>query len=52
MDYADVECILLEERWNEQGQIGWRGGMQFLLCNGIRIFIEAFQTIESGIQSI
>ena len=26
--------------------------MQFLLCNGIRIFTEAFQTIESGTQSI
>src|SRR5450759_3206723 len=26
--------------------------MQFLLCNGIRIFTEAFQTIESGTQSV
>ena len=23
-----------------------------MLCNGIRIFIEAFQTIESGTQSV
>ena len=53
MDYVDVECILLEDRGNEEGQIqdqiGRRGGMQFMLCNGIRIFTKAFQTlIESG----
>ena len=56
MDYVDGECILSEDKGNEEGQIqdqiGRCGGMQFLLCNGIRIFIEAFQTIESGTQSI
>ena len=56
MDYADTECILLEDRGNEerqiQHQIGRPRGMQFLSCNGIRIFAEAFQTIKSGTQSV
>jgi hypothetical protein len=56
VDYADVECNLLENRGNEEGQIqhqiGRRGGMQCLLCNGIRILSEAFQTTESGTQSV
>ena len=56
MDYADAECILLQDRGNEEGQIqdliGRCGGMQFLLYNGIRIFTKVFQTIESGTQNI
>jgi hypothetical protein len=56
VDYADTECILPEDRGNEEGQIqhqiGWRGGMQCLLCNGIRILSEVFQTTESGTQSV
>jgi hypothetical protein len=56
MDYADAECILLEDRGNEEGQIQHqirrRGGMQCLLCDGIRILSEAFQTTESGTQSV
>jgi hypothetical protein len=56
VDYPNDECILLEDRENEEGQIqhqiGRRGGMQCLLCNGIRIFSEAFQTTESGTQSV
>jgi hypothetical protein len=56
VDYADAECILPEDRGNEerqiQHQIGRRGGMQCLLCDGIRILSEAFQTTESGTQSV
>jgi hypothetical protein len=56
VDYADAECILLEDKGNEEGQIqhqiGRRGGMQCLLCDGIRILSEAFQTTESSTQSI
>jgi hypothetical protein len=54
--YADAKCILLEDRGNEEGQIqhqiGRHGGMQCLLCDGIRIFSEAFQTTESGTRSV
>ena len=50
MDYTYAKCILLENKGNEEGQIqhqiGWHGGMQCLLCNGIRIFAEAFQTTD------
>ena len=53
MDYVDAKCILLEVKGNEEGQIQHQikqcRGMQFLLCNSIRIFVEAFQAIESGI---
>ena len=53
MDYVDEECILSKDRGNEEEQIQEKiGGMQFLLCNGIRIFAEAFQTIENGTQSV
>jgi hypothetical protein len=56
VDYADAECILPKDRGNEEGQIqhqiGRRGGMQCLLCDGIRILSEAFQTIVSGTQSV
>jgi hypothetical protein len=50
VDYADVECILLEDGGNEEGQIqhqtGRRGGMQCLLCDGIRILSEAFKQLK------
>jgi hypothetical protein len=56
VDYTDAECILPKDRGNEEGQIqhqiGQHGGMQCLLCDGIRIFLEAFQTTESGTQSV
>jgi hypothetical protein len=56
VDYTDTECILPEDRGNEvrqiQHQIGQLGGMQCLLCDGIRILLEAFQTTESGTQSV
>jgi hypothetical protein len=56
VDYVDAECILPKDRGNEEGQIqhqiGRRGGMQCLLCDGIRILSEAFQTTESGTQSV
>jgi hypothetical protein len=56
VDYADAECILPKDKGNEDGQIqhqiGRCGGMQCLLCNGIGILSEAFQTIESGTQSV
>jgi hypothetical protein len=56
VDYADAECILLEDRGNEEGQIqhqiGRRGSMQCLLCDGIRILSEVFQTTKSGTQSV
>ena len=56
MDYANAECILPKDIGNEEGQIqhqiGWHGGMQCLLCDGIRILSEAFQTTESGTQSV
>jgi hypothetical protein len=48
VDYADAECILPKDIGNEEGQIqhqiGRLGGMQCLLCDGIRILSEAFQT--------
>jgi hypothetical protein len=56
VDYADAECILSKDIGNEEGQIqhqiGRRGGMQCLLCDGIRILLEAFQTTESDTQSV
>ena len=56
MDYTDVECILPDNRGNEEGQIqhkiGWHAGMQCLLCDGTRIFSKVFQTTKSGIQSV
>jgi hypothetical protein len=56
VDYKDAECILSEDRGNEEGQIkhqiGRRGSMQCLLCDGIRILSEVFQTTESGTQSV
>jgi hypothetical protein len=56
VDYADAECILPKDRGNEEGQIqhqiGRRGSMQCLLCDGIRILSEAFQTTESGTKSV
>jgi hypothetical protein len=52
VDYVDAECILPKDRGNEEGQIqhqiGRCGSMQCLLCDGIRILSEAFQTSESG----
>jgi hypothetical protein len=43
VDYADVECILPKDRGNEEGQIQHQikrhGGMQCMLCDGIRIFL-------------
>ena len=54
--FANVECILSEDKGNEEGQIqhqiGRRGIMQCLLCNGIRILSEVFQTTESSTQSV
>ena len=56
MDYVEAKCILSETIGNEEGQIQYQigrcGGMQCLLCNGIRIFLEAFQTTKSGTQSV
>jgi hypothetical protein len=56
VDYTDAECILPKDRGNEEGQIqhqiGRHGGMQCLLCDGIRILSEAFQTTKSGTQSV
>jgi hypothetical protein len=45
---VQVVRVLEESVWTGEivgerlGQIGRRGGMQCLLCNGIRIFLEAF----------
>jgi hypothetical protein len=56
VDYADAECILPKDKGNEEGQIqyqiGQRGGMQCMLCDGIKILSEVFQTTESGTQSV